>query len=176
VAFNASASTGASALSYVWDFGDGSTATTATPATKIYNGAGSFKATVTVRDAAGLTSSAQSIITVTAPPSTNFVFASSLRIAGLLVRKNRPEGFARVTVTVKSSTGAVVPNATVKGDWSGIVTGKVSGVTNAQGQIRLDSPITPQVGTFTFKLASISAPNLTYDASRNVMQGISINF
>ena len=176
VTFRATGSTGSSALTYMWDFGDGTTATGATPAAKVYSATGVFKASVTVKDAAGLTNSAQSVVTVTAPPSARFVFADTYRIAGLLVRQGSPDGYARVTVTVKGSNGAVVPNATVSGNWSGIVTGKVSGVTNASGQVSLNSPVTPNVGTFTFTMGNITASTFTYDANKNKSQGISINF
>ncbi len=65
VTFDASSSTGAIA-SYQWDFGDGSTATGNTAA-HIYTTAGAYAAKLTVTNATGLTSTASTTVTVTAP-------------------------------------------------------------------------------------------------------------
>lgn len=66
--FDASASTDSDGTisSYSWAFGDGTSATGAY-VTKTFSRAGTFTATVTVRDSDGATSSASRVITVTAP-------------------------------------------------------------------------------------------------------------
>jgi subtilisin family serine protease len=66
VAFDASASTdeeGPVAI-YAWNFGDGATATGKTTS-HIYNGAGSFMATLTITDSGGLTAQDTAVVTVT---------------------------------------------------------------------------------------------------------------
>ena len=57
VSFDATGSTGAGALTYRLDFGDGASATTA-KARHVYNAPGSYTAAVTVTDAAGRTTTA----------------------------------------------------------------------------------------------------------------------
>jgi PKD repeat protein len=68
VAFDASASTDPEGglLSYVWDFGDGSSAATVKPS-HIYTKVGTYTAVVTVTDDFGNTDQASVLITVTAP-------------------------------------------------------------------------------------------------------------
>jgi PKD repeat protein len=56
--------------SAAWDFGDGSTATTAEPfTTHVYANAGSYTATVIVRDTRGRTASTSSTVTIAAAPA-----------------------------------------------------------------------------------------------------------
>lgn len=53
------------ALTYAWDFGNGTTSTKADPGAVYYSAAGSFTAKVTVTDDGGLTASASQTVTVT---------------------------------------------------------------------------------------------------------------
>jgi PKD repeat protein len=55
-------------VSYAWDFGDGETGNVASP-THVYQKAGTFTASLVVRDNAGATAGTQVTITVTPPPS-----------------------------------------------------------------------------------------------------------
>ena len=55
------------ALTYAWDFGNGTTSTLADPPATTYTGAGSRTVRLTVTDDAGATASATQVITVTAP-------------------------------------------------------------------------------------------------------------
>ncbi|MEW6128939.1 MAG: PKD domain-containing protein [Acidobacteriota bacterium] len=67
------------ALTYAWDFGDGTTGATANPS-HVYQSAGSFTARCTVRDPQGATASATVTITASAPanrPPTVSVIPSS---------------------------------------------------------------------------------------------------
>jgi PKD repeat protein len=69
--------------SYLWDFGDGSNATTAT-ATHVYAHAGAYAAKLTVRDAAGNAATTQ--FTVTVQPNALLTYIEILGgIVGLLV-------------------------------------------------------------------------------------------
>ncbi|GAA5026103.1 hypothetical protein GCM10023258_19590 [Terrabacter aeriphilus] len=75
--FDASASTDTdgSVASYVWDFGDGSTTTGATP-THAYAASGSYPVTLTVTDDLGLAGTSTSTVDVTATSSVAFVGAA----------------------------------------------------------------------------------------------------
>ena len=57
-------------LSYLWDFGDGSSSTSVSPS-HTYNEEGSFTATLTVSDPEGLSDTDQTIIRVNEPPRMN---------------------------------------------------------------------------------------------------------
>ena len=57
-------------LSYLWDFGDGSSSTSVAPS-HTYNEEGSFSAILTVSDPEGLTDTDQTIIRVNEPPRQN---------------------------------------------------------------------------------------------------------
>ena len=72
IQFDGTATTGDGALSYVWTFGDGTSATGAQPV-KTYVSAGTFTVTLTVTDSAGNQSVA---------PTTATVFSSSSVAAG----------------------------------------------------------------------------------------------
>jgi PKD repeat protein len=67
--FNGSGSTDpdGSIVTYLWDFGDGTTASTASP-THTFATAGTYTVKLTVTDNTGLTGSAQTTVTVTVPP------------------------------------------------------------------------------------------------------------
>lgn len=67
ISFNASASIGTIA-SYLWDFGDGSTATTQS-APHTYANAGTYTAKLTIADASGKTSFATTTVTVASAPT-----------------------------------------------------------------------------------------------------------
>ncbi len=91
-----------------WNFGDGSTATGAT-ANHRYGAAGTYVAKLTVRDAYGLTSTAERAITVGASPSGSA--ASGVpAITGLLIKPNRLAA-ARSGGSVARTTGAKVTYA-----------------------------------------------------------------
>jgi PKD repeat protein len=68
VSFTGSASGGTSPYTYSWAFGDGSTSTAQDP-THTYSSAGTYTATLTVKDSAGHTATSSVTITVSAPPS-----------------------------------------------------------------------------------------------------------
>jgi PKD repeat protein len=67
--FSAAGSTvgvGVTITSYVWDFGDGSSATTSTPTTsKTYGAAGTYAVTLTITDSLGRTATVTQTVTVT---------------------------------------------------------------------------------------------------------------
>ncbi len=77
ISFSSTGSTDSdgSIVSYSWNFGDGSTSTSANP-THAYTTAGTYTATLTVTDNGGLTASDQATVTVTtAPASVQLVYS-----------------------------------------------------------------------------------------------------
>lgn len=116
VAFDGSASSDPEAgiAGHAWDFGDGSTASGAT-ATHRYSVAGSYVATLTVRDAYGLTNTTGQTITVS-PPRSGPVGPNS---AGVPVVRNlaiKPSTFpaAQKGGSVARTTGAKVSYTAVR--------------------------------------------------------------
>ncbi len=81
---------------------------------------------------------------------------------------------AYATVTVMDTDGNPVSGATVYGNWSGVVSGSVSGVTGSDGKVTLSSAKTKNSGTFTFTVADVSHDTLIYDAGLNVETSDSI--
>jgi PKD repeat protein len=157
-------------LTYSWSFGDGSSATGIT-ASKTYQAAGSYTASVLVTDAGGLTGSASQNITVTAPVEQTTMSVASIEMTGGLQKAQR---FANAAITIRDSSGKIVPSATVTGSWSGAVSGTASGITGSNGQITFKSPNTKRGGTFTFTVSSVSKSGFVYQPGSNVMTSNSV--
>jgi len=172
VNFSAAGSTDpeGSSLSYSWTFGDGTTATGLT-VSKTYQAAGSYAASVLVTDAGGLSSSASQTINVTAPVTQTAMSVASIQMTGVVQRNQR---YANAVVTIRDSSGNVVPSATVSGAWSGAVSGNASGVTGNNGQITFKSPNSKRGGTFTFKVNSVSKSGFVYQPVNDVMNPNSV--
>lgn len=75
---------------------------------------------------------------------------------------------ARAVVSVSDNQGNPVAGATVKGTWSGLVSGKVTGTAGTEGKATFTSKKTTRKGTITFAVTMISAPGYAYDPARNV--------
>ncbi|WP_377703952.1 PKD domain-containing protein [Pseudoduganella sp. UC29_71] len=162
---------GSAIVSYEWNFGDGTPLASGVTASHVYNAGGSYTASLKVTNSAGFSGSSTVVITATtAQPK---VYASGITMA--LVAPNRQQGYAQATVTVKDSSGKLIPNATVSGTWSGIVSGAASGVTNASGAATINSASSKKSGTFKFTITGITAAGYTYDASLNTMSSNAIS-
>lgn len=66
-------------------------------------------------------------------------------------------------VLILDEYSSPVQDATVSGDWSGIVSGTGSANTDAQGIAILNSPKTKSSGNITFTVADVTKPDWTYD-------------
>jgi hypothetical protein len=73
----------------------------------------------------------------------------------------------QATVTVYDSTGARRSGVTVAGNWSGLVIGSATGVTDSNGQVVFTSIPSKRRGTFTFTVSNLSAPGYTYNSALN---------
>jgi len=153
-----------SALTYAWDFGDGSTGSGVTTS-KIYQAAGTYTAAVRVTDAGGLSSSASVNITVTAPVVQPSMRVSSITMVGATQKTLR---FVNATVTMLDDNGNPVPGVSISGNWSGIVSGAFSGVTGTNGQFVFKSPTTKNRGTYTFTVNSASKSGFVYKPETSV--------
>jgi PKD repeat protein len=187
VNFSSSNSVGNGAItSYAWTFEPGITSTVANPA-YTFKKVGVFPVSLTITNEFGLTSTKVINITVQPAPAKTVLRVKAISLA---LSTTRPlTGFA--TVTVSDGNGILMPNVTVSGTWSGVLTGSPIGVTNNVGVTILPSnPLAangPQKGTATFKITSleltppktgpgtaatktvISPNNYIYDATKNAI-------
>ncbi len=167
VNFSGAASTDSSGgiQSYEWNFGDGSALASGATASHTYTLGGVYTASLKVTNTLGFSDSRT--VTITATSVQPKIYASG--IAMTLVAANRTQSYAQAKVTVKDAAGNVIPNATVSGSWSGIVTGSASGVTGSTGVATLNSANTKKSGTMKFTITGITASGYTYDATLNTM-------
>lgn len=148
--------------SYRWDFGDGTSSTSANPS-KAYATTGSFAATLTVTDSLGATNTAT--VTITVLPAS--VRIQSIRMS-LVTRGGRTTGTALVMVT--DSIGRPVRGATVQANWTGTTTSPASGTTGTAGTVLIKSPATAAKSpSFTVTIASVTVPGKPYDPRLNLV-------
>ena len=161
-----------SIVRYDWDFGDGTTSTEPYP-THIYTKAGTFTPSLVVFDNTGLSSSTK--LTVNAQPVV--VSTKSLRVADIkltLYYSYWYGYYVKAQVTVKDQTGAVVPGASVAGDWTGLTTGKGYAMTNSSGVASMWSNYVYRRGTFTFAVTGVSLTGYNYEPAQNVKTKASV--
>ena len=174
VAFNGAGSSDADGAVVAWDwaFSDGGSAT-GSSTSRSYTTPGSYTTTLRVTDNAGLSASTSVTVTVEAP-----VVVLSMRVAdiamGLVPGRN---GAAQGSAAVKLVDGAGQPvaGATVRGQWSGLVSRSVSTTTDASGIARFLSPSTrTSSGSFRFAVTGASRSGYTYAPLSNTETSDSI--
>ena len=155
-------------VAYDWDFGDGTTSTVANPV-KSYANPGTYTASLVVVDNTGLSSVADTVIITV--QSNNVVYVGNIT----MTLSSTKQGYAATaTVTVRNQNGALVPSATVTGQWSGLTTGTASKTTSRSGTAAFTSARTKTRGTFTFTVTGITISGYTYAPTRNVKTSASI--
>lgn len=158
------------ALTYDWDFGDGSPHDFSTNPSHTY-AAGTYTARLTVTDPSG--SSDQATVSITANQP---VVAPSLHVANIAMatRTGRKGVRATATVSVKDANGKPIGGARVQGTWSGVVSGYVSGTTTSKGTVKLPSAFSKSGGTFTFTVTDVGLSGYVYESTRNTETSDSI--
>ncbi len=175
VNFSAAGSSDAdgSIVSYAWNFGDGSQGSGDSSA-HTYGVLGTYTATLTVTDNAGLTDTKPVTITVGTPGSGPTMSVANIDMSLRAASFGRTNALA--SVTVRDGSGNLVSGATVTGTWSGAVSGNASLVTNSSGQADFRSGrVNAAAGsTFTFTVTGITLPGYAYNSARNVETSDSI--
>lgn len=149
------------ALTYLWDFGDGSATSQEANPSHVYS-AGSYVARLTVTDSSGAMNTAQ--VSISTTPALQSMHVDN--IAMVLVVK-RSSAQASATVTVLDASGKAMPGATVSGRWSGIVSGTASASTDSSGSVKFTSASTKKSGTFTFTVTGATLAGYSYDSAAN---------
>jgi hypothetical protein len=75
---------------------------------------------------------------------------------------------ARAVVTIRDNQGKPVAGASVRGSWSGLVTGSATGITGADGKVIFNSKKTKKKGAITFAVTGVSASGYAYTPAQNV--------
>jgi PKD repeat protein len=154
---------------YDWDFGDGSGSSEANPA-KTFSVPGTYLASLVVIDNAGLSAASQTITIQVGSNKYVYVAAIDMKLA------TSKSGYqATATVTVRNESGQVVPNASVVGNWSGVVSGSSARSTGRNGTVSFTSPKTKNRGSFIFTVSGISVSGSTYSPANNVETSDSIS-
>jgi PKD repeat protein len=156
-------------VAYDWDFGDGTTSTLANPV-KSYSTPGTYTASLVVVDDSGLSSVANTVTIIV--QSNNVIYVAAIT----MTLSSSKQGYsATATVTVRNQNGALVPNATVTGQWSGLTTGTASKTTGRNGTAAVTATRTKSRGTFTFTVTDLTLSGYSYAPLRNVTNSGSIS-
>jgi PKD repeat protein len=142
-----------SIASYSWNFGDGTSSTSASP-TKTYTTPGNYVATLTVTDNAGGKGTATVNISVLSNPNYDVDVSSLILVSS----GNKAGKVVTATVVVLDRIGRTVANATVNFQFSGVVSGTLSGKTDSAGRVIFTSQRTKKTGTVTGTVTNVIAP------------------
>ena len=131
---------------------------------KTYTNVGTFTAVLTVTDNKGGTSTASTVITVSPNPATVIRVAS---ITATVVTVNATTRRVDDTVKITNLNNQNVSGATVTAKYTGSVNKTVSGVTDANGNVTLNSGNAKKPGTVTFTVTNVTKSGNTYSPSDN---------
>jgi PKD repeat protein len=153
-----------SIVSYGWDFGDQSPASSGETTSHTYATAGTYLVTLTVTDDGDAwDTEVQSVSVAETPPSMHVG-----DLDGSLANANKKFWWAEVTITVHDQAENPVLEATVTGAWSGGVAGSGTCLTDATGTCSvLSDKIGQSEPSVTFTLDSLSHAALPYAPSAN---------
>lgn len=149
-----------------WDFGDGTTDNTGSlrTTTRTYRNPGSYRASITVVDDQGLSTTASQTITVNAPGSNPGGSALTAQVTLNLISMSANASAASGTLFVKDQAGRNLSNATVRYSWSGLHQGPRVVTSSTRGTPIL-SLASSQKGCFVLTVTGITLAGYTYNAS-----------
>lgn len=177
VAFSSLASGDADGIieGYLWDFGDGSPASTLANPTHAYAAVGDYTVALTVTDNDGATATTSATVSVVnLPPGARTLAVA--KIVGTWRRIDRASQQATCTVLVRDDLGHPVANATVHVMTTGLVSDRLSATTDRSGRATFRSSVvptwSPQAGTVQrggvdFVVISVICPGFYYNPAAN---------
>ncbi|WP_394175980.1 carbohydrate-binding protein [Thalassotalea litorea] len=112
--------------------------------------------------------------TVTPPEQGTEVSVGDITMGWSSANGNRITVYS--TTTIVDELGSPMEGVTVTGQWSGLSSGTVSGVTNQSGQVTLSSAtVRDPKGTFTFTVTDVQG-SLPYNAAANATNSGNVTF
>ncbi len=155
-------------VSWLWDFGDGTTSTVQNPI-HTYASSGSYSVSLTVTDNEGANSKVTKIISVGSLYMYVYDISMSLNKAG----RNYT---ATAVITIRDTNGNPVPDATVSVTWSGCYSSTTSGVTGSDGTVTFTSAKVKCSGPFTITVNNVTHATIPYDPGLNNETSDSITY
>jgi len=155
-----------SPTSWSWTFGDGGTSQAQSPSHQ-YTAVNTYTVSLTAYNAQGQdTETKVDYITV----DNQSCHVGSIALVGKYKGTGAPSGrgyYAEATITAHDQACAALAGVTVDVTWSGCVSGTSSGVTGANGQVVLTSPVNPSGGTFTCTVINLTKSGYPYNSGAN---------
>jgi len=157
---NGSSAGRGSIAAYHWNFGDGSTSALANPS-HLYAANGTYTATLTITNDAGLTDSDR--VTV--------VVESSLRSTGIVLSSAAPANKATVTgqVAIRDAAGATVTGALVKISWETPEGEKIESEKLTDPKGIASFTVTSSLGKYKLTVVDVTRSGYKFDAANSVL-------
>lgn len=153
-------------ITYAWNFGDGATATGATPS-HAYAAAGTYTVSLVVNDGEYDSNPAYATATVTEPGSDPTMVVSDIAMSKV-VRRTRQK--ATATITVIDDGGNPVDGATVYGTWSGAYSASVAVVTGSNGVATSSTKyVNKPTSAFVFEITDVVKSGYVFDDANSVL-------
>ncbi len=155
-----------SPTSWDWTFGDGGASQEQHPSHD-YTAENTYTVSLTVQNAQGQdTETKPDYITVAAQSC----HVGAIDLVGMYQGTGKPSDrgyYAEATVTVHDQDHQPLVGVTVDIEWSGIVSGTDTGVTDENGQAVFESPRDPNGGTFTCCVTNLTKSGYPYQPGDN---------
>ena len=136
---------------------------------------GTYNASLRVIDNMGLASSTPVTIVVTAPLTADQKSrVGSINLTARKFKNGNIDALSNVYVT--DTSGNPVAGATVKGAWSGKVTGSGSAITGSNGVASIKASRTNGSGSITFTVTDVTGAAYVYDPALNVESVDTVSF
>ena len=152
-------------VAYDWSFSDGSSGQ-GVSFQKTFANPGTHTATLRVTDNEGATGETTVSLTATEPPT-----STVLRIQSITVTAAPATGGSILTakVTLTTLTGVPLAGVSVTGRWAGVLANNKTKLTDAAGQILIDSKVLSSGSQATFSLTKVALTGYTYDPTQNLV-------
>ncbi len=157
-----------SLVAYDWSFSDG-TLGQGVSLQKTFFNPGTYTATLRVTDNEGATGETSVSLTATEPPT-----STVLRIQSITVTAAPATGGSILTAKVTLTTLAGVPMAgvSVTGRWAGVLANNKTKLTDAAGQVLIDSKVLLSGSQATFSLTKVALTGYSYDPTQNLVSTV----
>ncbi|MBN1449218.1 MAG: PKD domain-containing protein [Bacteroidetes bacterium] len=155
-----------SITAWLWDFGDNSSSAAENPV-HIYQNPGTYTVLLTVTDNNAATGTDHLTITVHAVPS-GYVHVADQTISRISYPGNKIA--AQDIILIKDDGGQPVPGALVAVSYAGPTSGTVSGTTDANGEVTVETGWTRNPsGTWCFTVTDVQVSGKIYDPAANAV-------